>query len=35
VVVCEYLATAHFVKALGVPLETVRFQTAGVAEPKR
>jgi alkylhydroperoxidase family enzyme len=36
VVVCEYLATAHFVRALGVPLEAARIQSAGIVEtPKR
>jgi alkylhydroperoxidase family enzyme len=35
VVVSEYLATAHFVRALGVPLEAQRFATAGIAEPAK
>lgn len=32
-VVAEYLATAHFVRALGVPLEAQRIETAGIAAP--
>jgi alkylhydroperoxidase family enzyme len=32
-VVAEYLATAYFVRALGVPLEARRIETAGVVGP--
>jgi alkylhydroperoxidase family enzyme len=34
-VVSEYLATAHFVRALRVPLEAARIQTAGIVEPAK